>query len=176
MAFRIRHYPHNDLLSLASHHCESIRTKVANDHLEGITLDCMSCLIALAFAVEALMNFVGSRKVTDWNERAKAPRKVSKIARALGLDIRPEVEPYAAIYTLRIIRNGLAHGKPIHQTAITKSRDDLANAMQAPWAPYCTPEQVEALYVQVRELRRVLFESANIRWGDSLTSAVGSHG
>jgi len=70
MAFRIRQYPHNDVLNRAHYHHEMIAKKLAEGNHDGIALDCTSCLIALAFSVEALVNFVGSRKVTDWNEHA----------------------------------------------------------------------------------------------------------
>ncbi|MGV7242465.1 hypothetical protein [Caballeronia sp. M23-90] len=175
MAFRIRQYPHNDLLNLAHYHREVIRTKIQSGDHDGIALDCTSCLIALAFAVEALISFVGSRKVTDWNERAHSLVKVRKLSKALGITIQPEREPFGAISTLREIRNGLAHGKPIVRNAGAADRDELKIAMQAPWDGYLDPDTVEVLYGQVIELRKVLFAAAKIRWADSLTSAVGSH-
>ncbi|MEQ5842985.1 hypothetical protein N0A02_26370 [Paraburkholderia acidicola] len=175
MAFRIRQYPHNDLLNLAHYHREVIARKLAaNDH-EGIALDCTSCLIALAFSVEALVNFVGSRKVTDWNESAKAPAKIARLSKTLGLPMGTDGEPYAAIAMLRKIRNDLAHGTPSHRTAAAASREELDKAMQAPWDKYRNPEAVEMLYRQVVELRKAMFDAAGIPWVDTITSAIGSH-
>jgi hypothetical protein len=102
MVFRIRQYPHNDLLNLAHYHREVIRAKIQSGDHDGIALDCTSCLIALAFVVEALINFVGSRKVTDWNERAQSPAKVRKLSKALGITIQPELKPFGAISTLSL--------------------------------------------------------------------------
>ena len=70
MAFRIRIYPHNDLGNLARYHREVVNAKVTSGDLDGISLDCMSFFIALAFSVEAFVNFIGSKKVKNWNERA----------------------------------------------------------------------------------------------------------
>ncbi|OWJ55937.1 hypothetical protein [Paraburkholderia caledonica] len=175
MAFRIRQYPHNDLLNLAHYHHEIIQAKVADGVQDAIALDCTSCLIALAFSVEALVNFVGSRKVTDWNESAKAPAKIAKLSKALSLPMGASTEPFAAIVTLRQIRNGLAHGKPAHKIAAAASSDELNLAMQTPWDRYRDPKTVSTLYRQVIELRKVLFDAAGIRWVDTITSAIGSN-
>ncbi|MCA8143578.1 hypothetical protein [Burkholderia multivorans] len=161
-------------MNLAHYHRETILNKVESGNPEGIALDCTSCLIALAFAVEALVNFVGSRKVPDWNEQAKSPVKIKKLSKALGIAIQGDVEPFVAISTLRQIRNGLAHGKPQQRNAKAANLDGLKYAMQAPWDSYLDPATVEALYGQVVALRRLFFDAAGIRMGESFTSAVGS--
>ncbi|KWB64156.1 hypothetical protein WL38_20285 [Burkholderia ubonensis] len=162
-------------MNLACYHREIIEKKVESGDHEGIALDCTSCLIALAFAVEALINFVGSRKVPDWNERAQSPLKIKKLSKALGITMQSGIEPFDAISTLREIRNGLAHGKPRQRVASAANRTELKEAMLAPWDGYLDPKTVAALYAQVVALRKILFDVAEIRWVDSLTSAVGSH-
>ncbi|WP_425953033.1 hypothetical protein [Ralstonia pseudosolanacearum] len=148
---------------------------MASDDQEGITLDCASCLIALAFAVEALVNYVGSMKVRKWKERDSAPKKVEEIARALGLAVSPEVEPFASIELLRNIRNRLAHGTPVYvHNATARSRDELDDATRAPWEQHCTPAEVETLYQQVIELRNTLFKKAKIPLAQSFSSAFGA--
>lgn len=175
MAFRVRHYPHNDLLNLAHYHREVINSKVAQDSVDGLALDCTSCLIALAFGVEALINFVGARKVTDWNEGAKSPLKLRAVTKQLGIAMQPTQEPFATLGMLRQVRNGLAHGKPVEKTAQATSREQLQAATQAPWQPYLQPEIVNAAFEQVVAFRRMLFERAGIRWVDTLTSAFGGY-
>lgn len=69
MTHRVKVYPHNDLLNLAHFQRETIRRKLATEDHDGIKLDCLSCLISLAFSVEALVNFVGHKKVSKWRER-----------------------------------------------------------------------------------------------------------
>lgn len=83
--------------------------------------------------------------------------------------------PFAAIATLRKLRNGLVHGTPSHRTATVASREELDEAMQAPWDKYRNPEAVETLYLKVVELRHAMFDAAGIRLVDSITSAVGSY-
>lgn len=61
MSFTVCYYPHNDLGNLAHYHLEVINQKLAREEDEGISLDCMSFLIALAFSVEAL-----ERNHPDW--------------------------------------------------------------------------------------------------------------
>lgn len=161
-------------MNLAHYHCETIAKKLAAGDQDGLALDCTSCLIALAFSVEALVNFVGAWKNKDWNERANAPTKVAKLSKLLNLPMNSNTRPFAAIATLRELRNGLAHGTPSQRTATVASRHELSEAMQAPWDKYRNPETVENLYLMVIELRQVMFETAGIRWVDSLTSAIGA--
>lgn len=175
MAFRIRHYPHNDLLNLAHYHREVIATKAQSGNIDSLALDCTSCLIALAFAVEALLNFVGSRKVTDWDEMANSPAKVRKLSKALQLRISEDAFPFGAIWTLRRIRNDLAHGKPMIRAAKSGNPAELKLAMSASWDAYLNPDAVESLYSEVRALRTELFKAAKIDLADSLTSAVGTY-
>ncbi|WP_396334125.1 hypothetical protein [Burkholderia anthina] len=174
MPFRIRRYPHNDLLNLAHYHHQTIEKKRAAGDNDGIALDCTSCLIALAFSVEALFNFVGSQKVREWDERAHSPEKVATLAKSLNLPLESQEEPYEAIKILRTIRNGLAHGQPHESTADVSSHSELARQMQAPWDPYRNPDTVFALHRQVKDLQKKLFEAAGIRVGETLTSAIGS--
>ena len=74
---RVQIYPHNDLTNLAHYHLEVINNKVEKKVEEAIALDCMSCLIALAFSVEAIVNFVGSKKVKAWKEKRPYDEKMA---------------------------------------------------------------------------------------------------
>ncbi|MFM0742278.1 hypothetical protein PQQ51_34105, partial [Paraburkholderia xenovorans] len=174
MAFRVRHNPHNELLTLANYHRKVIADKVERGDSLGITLDCTSCLIALAFYVEALINFVGKERVLSWRERDYSIRKVELVLRTLGLPIDLEGKPFSAISTLREVRNGLAHGKPVQRMANATNRTELGEITRGPWGEHANPATVNDLYRQVVELRDVLFNKAGIRFGASLTSAVGS--
>lgn len=62
MVFEIEYHPHNDLENLARYHLEILNEKTRTSNLEGIALDCMSCLIAIAFCAEALINFLGKKR------------------------------------------------------------------------------------------------------------------
>ena len=69
MSHKVSVYPHNDLLNLAHYQIKKINEKVANGDQDGIALDCMSVLMAMAFAVEAVINLIGHKKVMSWKER-----------------------------------------------------------------------------------------------------------
>ncbi len=66
---KIQVYPHNDLLNLAYFQRNSIKKKLEDPESEGIKLDCLACLISLAFSVEAIVNFVGHKKIDNWKEK-----------------------------------------------------------------------------------------------------------
>ncbi|WP_186191255.1 hypothetical protein [Burkholderia gladioli] len=176
MPFNVRHNPQNDLLNLANYHREVIEEKTARKEELGIALDCLSCLIALAFYVEALFNYVGQEKIPSWKERDSSPKKIKLVLCTLGLPVELDSEPFSAIATLREIRNGLAHGKPTRRRAQAANRLELNAATKGPWAEYTNPTAVDDLYRQVTNLRDLLFKAAGIRLGASLTSAVGSFG
>ena len=100
MPHRISIYPHNDLFNLAHYHCETINRKVCEGVEDAISLDCMSCLIALAFAIEALVNFVGSSVIKDWQERQSYQAKLEQIGAAIGLSFDRKIEPFLTVWAL----------------------------------------------------------------------------
>ncbi|KAI5912327.1 hypothetical protein PA01_19030 [Azoarcus sp. PA01] len=173
MPFRVRFFPHNDLLNLAWHHLSTVEEKLIADHQEGITLDCMSCLLALGVAVEAIVNFVGTRILDDWPERRNFPQKLQLLAETLHIPLDHSVDPLRTIGIIREVRNSMAHGRPMEFQSPAKSRGELRAAMAAPWGAHATPEFARHGMQQVRTFRNDLFAAANIRHGSALTSAIG---
>src|SRR5450759_3387110 len=104
MVHRVHIYPHNDLLNLAYYHHETINKKVKGNVKDAVALDCMSCIVPLAFSVEALINFIGSNCVSGWKERRPFAEKVEEVAKKLGLNFDTNIEPYATVATLKNIR------------------------------------------------------------------------
>lgn len=174
MAFDVCYYPHNDLGNLAHYHLGIINQKVARSEREGITLDCMSFLIALAFSVEAMINFVGSEKIEAWKERDGADKKLNSVCKAI-FDIAPdkETEPYATLEILKKIRDQMAHGKPKKFIDPAQSMSELRAAMASPWDKYLDPDFCNLAYGKITEFKKQLFETAGIGFGASLTSAIG---
>lgn len=172
MAFSVRHYPHNDLGNLAHYHLAIINRKAAQRDREGISLDCMSFLIALAFAVEALINFVGSKKVANWKEKAPYTVKVSKVLESAGIVPDEKIDPYVTLEILKKIRDQLAHGKPAEFNDPAQTRAELRDAMAAPWDEYLDPDFCSQAYDHVTKFKRHLLKSAGISLGASLTNAV----
>ena len=133
MSVSYRIYPHNDLLNLSYHHLKVIRQKLENGVEEGISLDCTSALIALAFSVEAIINFVGTRVEANWKERKSYHKKLKKVCKAASIDMDSENEMLEAIGILKNIRDEIAHGKPI------EGEDKLACAESVDKLMKCSP-------------------------------------
>lgn len=173
MPFEVRRYPHNDLGNLAHYHLETINRKVTASEREGLTLDCTSFLIALAFHVEALFNFLGGQKIPNWQERDPYRIKFQKVLAAIGLSAENAEVPIETLKILKAVRDDLAHGKPAEFAATASSRLELHAAMTAPWDKHLTPEFCNHAYEQVKTFKLLAFKRAGIRVGTTLTSAIG---
>lgn len=173
MPFRVRHFPHNDLLNLAWHHLSVAEEKRVSGQEEGITLDCLSCLLAMGVGLEALVNLVGTRVIDDWPERRNFPQKLALLEERLHLEFDHSTDPLLTVGTLREVRNSMAHGRPMEFDSPAGSRAELRMAMAAPWDAHATPEFCRHGLTQVRTLRDLLFAAAHIRPGSALSSAVG---
>lgn len=173
MSFRIRVYPHNDLGNLAHYHREIVNTKVAKGDVEGISLDCMSFLIALAFEVEAFVNFVGHRRIKNWNERAAYSRKMKALSDRFRLPFNPLHEPHVTLALLRDLRNQLAHGKPSEFISSASSKAEMREAISPIWSGYLHPAFINSSYEQVKEFEAMLMKAAHIPLAATLSSAVG---
>lgn len=113
MTHKVRVYPHNDLLNLASYHRSIINDKTDKGSQDALSLDCMSCLIALSFGVEAFINFIGYKKVPDWCERQSFKNKIAAIYKAINISFDEKNDPYLTVWKLKELRDCMAHGQPI---------------------------------------------------------------
>jgi hypothetical protein len=171
---KIRVYPHNDLLNLANYQRGMINNKIENGIQDAIKLDCMSCLISLAFAVEALVNFVGFKRVRNWRERRPYREKIGEICRIAGFEFDESQDPFSTIWALKIDRDLMAHGQPFEGSLSVSNREELRNAMECPWDQHLNPDYVNHAYNRVKEFERRIFEALNISIADSLTSSIGA--
>ncbi|WP_325890997.1 hypothetical protein [Grimontia sp. NTOU-MAR1] len=169
---RVRVYPHNDLMNLAHYQRETIRNKVAADEEDAVALDCLSCLVSLAFSVEAIVNLVGTKRVKGWKERKPYYVKISQVCSVAGVEFDKSVGVYKSLWELKELRDSIAHGKPIEFTTDAKTRDELRVQMQCPWDSSLTPDYVETAYETVKTFERMLFENCKIAVGETVTSAV----
>lgn len=172
MTHRVKVYPHNDLLNLAHFQRETIRRKLATEDHDGIKLDCLSCLISLAFSVEALVNFVGHKKVSKWREFDRYKNKMVKVCARAGVAFDENVGIYEKLWQLKLLRDDVAHGKPIEIETDVTSRNELREQMCCPWDANLTPETVEKMFEAVKEFEKLLFINCKINIGETLTSAV----
>lgn len=172
MTHRVYVLPHNDLLNLAFYHRETINRKLKEGVDEALALDCMSCIIALSFSVEALINFIGRKCVDAWDERSPFFEKIKKVLMKLGLSFDVSIEPYATIEILKKIRDQIAHAKPIDIAVHMPSRADLKDAMKAPWDKYLIPDFCKNAYTQVQSFEQLLITRSGIPIEETVTTAA----
>ncbi len=170
---KIRVYPHNDLLSLAHYHRRMIIDKTESGNADAIALDCMSCLIALAFGVEALVNFVGFRKITGWIERRSFRHKIKQVCTVAGIEFDENEEPFLTVWQLKITRDSMAHGQPYEGTQNVSTMEELKAAMECPWYKNLNPDYINHACAQVKQFKHLLFDNCGISIGHTLTSGAG---
>jgi len=173
MSRRVRVYPHNDLFNLASYQRETINKKVHEGNEYAINLGCQACLISLAFATEALVNFVGHMKIDNWQERAAFRSKLSQVCDAANIEFDLESEPLSVIWNLKELRDSMAHGQPEEFESDAETREEVRAAMQCAWDVGLNPVFVNDSYSVVKSFKSALLQGCNISLGQSLTSTIG---
>ena len=174
MKFRVRINPHNDLGTLAYYHVEAVKRKLDKNEEDGIALDGTSAVIAMAFYVESLLNFVGVKKLKDeWKERAPYSKKVALLSERLKFDYDKKVEPFITLETLKKSRDNLAHGQPLEFETVVNSTRELSGIMRPQWTLVTNHGLVIEAFKQVKIFKFMLFTKARIKAGAALTSAIG---
>lgn len=171
--FRVRINPHNTLLNLAHYQVGIVEEKLATGKEDGIVLDCTSAIIAMAFSVEALMNYVGQKKIADWKERAAFKKKIERLEAVLGFHFDATAEPFKTIRLLKEARDTMAHGQPVEFQVSVPSSKKLGPALQPTWSAVTQPQVVVAAHKQLKAFQKLLFGLGKIKPGAALTSAVG---
>lgn len=166
--YEVAKRPHQDLGGLALHHLTCIRHASEQPDYEGITYDCMSCLLALAFEVEALLNLAGALRVDQWAEKQPYPQKRQEVLKAVGMTADNQV--LAALDELQTFRNGIAHAKPFDGIV---DAPDIWAALEFGWEELATPGSCEKLYACVRRFKGELAAAAKLD-GRDLTSHATS--
>lgn len=173
MTHRVRVYPHNDLFNLAHYQRGVINQKVSDGNNDALSLDCMSSLIALAFSIEAPVNFVGHKRVTDWEERQPYREKMDQVCNVASLNFDTDVEPFRTLWELKELRDSIAHGQPVEVNTTAHTREELHASMECPWDQHLNPTYVNNAYEQAKQFERMLFSNCGITVGETVTSAVG---
>jgi len=171
---KVRVYPHNDLLNLAHYQREVINGKVTAGIEDAIPLDCLSCIISMAFSVEAIVNFVGHQRVQGWRERRPYRDKVNEVCGIAGLVFDEATEPFSTVWQLKETRDMIAHGQPFEGNVNVRTREELHALMECPWDQHLTPQYINCAYRQVKEFKHQLFDGAGISLAHTLTSSVRS--
>ena len=176
MSIKVRVFPHNDLLNLAHYQLEIINTKVENKEEDALALDCLACLISLAFSVESLFNFVGYKRLKKWEEdkveRKSYKEKFKIVCVPAGFSV--EEEPFITLWELKELRDSVAHSKSYIREAEAKSTEEIKKEMECSWDAKLTPEYVNHMYAVVKQFKKDLLEGAKIPLAESITSAFGT--
>lgn len=131
---RVRIHPHNTLEALAHHHVAAVQAKLQANDYRSISHDCTSAVIAMAFTVEAVMNYVGAKKVSSWKERAPFRKKVKLLEERLAWistqrnSPKPEVPCVGAGHALMV------SGRPFHQGMLTGLLNSGLSTTMGRWA------------------------------------------
>lgn len=173
MHAHVRRNPHNDLGNLAHYHLTVIREKRDAKVEDGLSLDCTSFLIAAAFHVEALLNFLGARCVKDWNERWPYGKKLKNVLVTIGYDLSETEEPGASLDLLKEVRDGLAHAKPAVIVVAGSDDEERRAAMDNAWDRFLHPDVCEQVYAAIVAFKRTALERTGLPLGRTLTSSIG---
>jgi beta-xylosidase len=170
---RVRIHPHNTLEALAHHHVAAVQAKLQANDYRSISHDCTSAVIAMAFTVEAVMNYVGAKKVSSWKERAPFRKKVKLLEERLDFKFDKAVEPFATLTELKKARDAMAHGQPVEFEVSVETPEHVGKSMQPTWSASTKPEFVVEAHQHVEAFKALLFQKAKLKLGASYTSAIG---
>lgn len=95
-------------------HASKLQRQSAEQSEVGRFNHCLASMTLTALAVEALLNAVGSRVVSDWAtfERLRPLEKLESLQAALGFSYEPSKNPWQTLRFLAGFRNDIAHTKP----------------------------------------------------------------
>lgn len=166
-------YIHNNLSNTA-HYFKEIIEKKQKDGGEGIGLDCMACLVMLAFNFEANINFLGDHFIKGWKERSPIDTKVKKVFEVFGIDRDESKRPFSSIVLAKSFRDTLAHGKPIKEKfdEIVEGEPtelDRWIGLVGNWEQHCNPETALMVYEDVEKIWRELIKAAKLDIWDTMT-------
>ena len=142
---------------------------------EGIALESTSCIIALAFVVEGILNVVGARLDSSWQERQPYSEKLRYCMGELGVSDLSE-EPFATLEMLKEFRDQVAHPKPRFETVEVDAPSEIFAHMDAPWEKVCNPGFALAAFEQVDAFERMVLEHPKIDEHAFMTQAFGLKG
>ena len=174
---------HNDLENIANYYRNLIIERHGKPNKKGITFDCMSCLVFLAFSFEAYLNYFGLKLVAGWEEkrleRKEFNKKVNLIFDTLKISRDQENRPNRSIYDLVKFRNTIAHGKPNveHRNGIVETLKHETNKtleLTAEWKTFCTQENTLMIYEDVKTVLKAMREASRIEPWEMLTSGIST--
>jgi hypothetical protein len=166
-------YIHNDLSNAAFYFKEIIEKK-RKEGGAGIGLDCMACLVMLAFTFEANINFLGDHFIKGWKEMSPFKSKVKRVFDAFGVEQDQSKRPYSSVILAKTLRDTLAHGKPIKEKfdeIVEGTQEELEARARliGEWEDQCNPETAFMVYEDMDSLWKELVKAAKLDLWDTIT-------
>ncbi|CAH0647343.1 MULTISPECIES: hypothetical protein [Pseudomonas] len=165
---------HNDISNTANHLRKRVEEMEATGNREGILLDVTACLVMLAFASESRINFIGAKKVENWDEWKPFHIKVNMVFKELGIKPDRSQRPYSAIKRLQEFRNIIAHGKPsvvlvdeVVEVGPEERYDDVD--LGADWEKCLSTDFMRQCSDDIDQIWKLLLEVAGIELHEALT-------
>ena len=134
--------------------------------MQGRAFDLIHCIIASAFCMEAYLNFVGKRKMPNWQalERKLAPtEKLTVVTSRLGMASFKGGKLYHSFQKAFRFRNLLAHGRTetVHGSWI--EREDIEGPRRQPedeWEKLCNLNSARHILDDIEALAREIHKAA----------------
>jgi len=167
-------YIHNDLSNSAFHFKKQIEKKLSADDRNGLAFEYMSCLVMLAFTIEAKVNFIGHKAISNWKERLPFDKKINKVLKHLKISPNWNKRPYSSLESLKGFRDFIAHGKPMEtefdeEVELLKEEIDRRIDLDSEWVAYCSHENVFNTYDDVDLIWKELIRGAGIEPHETIT-------
>lgn len=173
-----RIYIHNDLANAAFHLKENV-LRINDSQEAGIALHILGALTLYAFAMEAKINFLGSKTVDNWKERAPYHKKMAKVIKSCNVNYIQENRPLSTLTRLKEFRDLVAHGKPIEQNESFEHKvkrsdiEDLELRIPAPHDEYCTLEYLLEVAEDIDIFWNESLQGAGIEYFETVTRFSG---
>jgi hypothetical protein len=135
-----------------------------------------------AFAVEAFLNHLGQRRVSDWEafERKLGPReKLLLLKQALHLSVDQATRPFQTLNDMLRLRDALAHGKTVTVTSdmiVEDPYDESARYPAPNWKKLCSLASVARMVEDARAMVQELNSQSGSKRDPFVSPGHGSAG
>jgi len=168
-------YIHNTLENAAYWLKEKIEDRINKGDRDGIGLEIMACLVMIAFAFEAKINFLGFKVFNSWEERQPYLKKFERVAKKLAVEVDYKTAPHSTVKELKEFRDTLAHGKPVEikgekNLVLTEEELSKRNILKAEWEGMVNEEFLRRCYDDTEKIWKSFFEKSGLNIIDTITS------
>src|SRR4051812_7290281 len=151
-------------------HTANCLLKAGQKDRKGSTHQFRASLAFRAFALEALLNWIGQQLIPHWRylQRLSPKEKLDLLTDLIKVMPDYGSRPWQVVKQLFDFRNDIAHGKPQKLTSETIEDLDefldrkLGVTIQTEWERFCSEENAIRAMEDVEEIANILYEKADI--------------